>query len=256
MQTIYLEKESGVTITRDGPALVVALEGEAARLFPLARVGRVVLHKSAQISSQVLVECAQAGVVFCFTDKRRTPVAWCLRQTQSGSNMGSAWSEFIGRTDWSDCLYQWKKRQLEKALQQNSVALKIDAEGRTSSQLMHIVEHWGVRFAGEESAALTLQWMESEIQGVLVQFLKLRGVEEVDIVTLAATLTPIARWRVETARIQWLHLRFSRAKNRYEKTTVVTRGEFLGFLEQIKDLLNEVTEALVESLYYWLQLPE
>ena len=256
MQTIYLEKESGVTITRDGPALVVALEGEAVRLFPLARLGRVVLHKSAEISSRVLIECAQAGVVFCFTDKRQNPIAWCLRQVDSGSNMGSAWREFIGRTDWSDSFFQWKKRQIEKALNEDAASLKIDAEGRESSQLMHIIEHWGVRLAGEESAALSLKWMESEIQGVLVQVLKQRGVEEVDIVTLAAALTTIARWRLEAVRIQWLHRRFTRAKNKYEKTAAVTRVEFLGFLEQTKELLNEVTEALVESLYYWLQLPE
>ena len=256
MQTIYLEKESGVTLRRDGPALVVALDGEADRLFPLARVGRVVLHKSAEISSRVLIECAEAGVVFCFTDRRQNPIAWCLRQKESGSNMGSAWCEFISRTDWSDSFYGWKKSQLEKALKQNVASLKIDAEGRASSQLMHIIQHWGVRFAGEESASLSLEWLESEIQGVLVQVLKMRGVEEVDIVSLAATLTTIVRWRLEAARIQWLRLRFTRARNRYEKTAVVTRGEFLGFLEQRKEMLNEATESLVESLYYWLQLPE
>jgi hypothetical protein len=256
MQTIYLEKESGVTITRDGPALVVKAEGEAARLFPLARLGRVVLHKTAEISSRVLIECAQAGVVFCFTDKRRNPIAWCLQQQDSGSNMASAWREFIGRTDWSECFLQWKKRQLEKALEQDIASLKIDGEGRELSQLMHIIEHWGVRLAGEESADFALKWMESEIQGVLVQVLQQRGVSEVDIVSLAAALTTIVRWRLEAARIQWLHLRFTRAKNKYEKTAAITRVEFLGFLEKNKANLNAVSEALVESLYYWLQLPE
>lgn len=256
MQTIYLEKESGVTITRDGPALVVVSEGEAARLFPLERLGRVVLHKSAEISSRVLIECAQAGVVFCFTDKRSNPIAWCLRQVDSSSTLGSLWREFIGRTDWSDSLFQWKKRQLEKALNQDVAALKINDEGRELSQLMNIIEHWGVRFAGEESADLCLKWMESEIQGLLVQVLKQRGVEEVDIVSLAAALTTIARWRLEAVRIQWLHLRFTRAKNKYKKTATMTRVEFLGFLEQNKEMFNEVSEALVESLYYWLQLPE
>jgi CRISPR/Cas system-associated endonuclease Cas1 len=142
MQTLYLEKKSGVTITRDGPALIVASEGEAVRLFPLARLGRVVLHKSAEISSRVLIECAQAGVVFCFTDKRQNPIAWCLRQKDNGSNMGSAWREFIGRTDWNEYFSQWRKRQLEKALKQVVVSLKIDAEGRELSQLMNIIEHW------------------------------------------------------------------------------------------------------------------
>jgi ABC-type phosphate/phosphonate transport system substrate-binding protein len=113
-----------------------------------------------------------------------------------------------------------------------------------------------VRFAREVSADLSLKWTESEIQGVLVQFLKQSGVKEVDIVPLAAALTTIAHWRLEAKRIQWLHQRFTRAKNKDEKTAAMTRVEFLGFLEQTKEHLNEVTEALVESLYYWLQLPE
>lgn len=256
MQTLYLERESGVTILRDGPALVVKMEGEAVRLFPLARIGRVVLHKSAEISSRVLIECAQAGVVFCFSDRKQHPIAWCMRQKNDGNDMGGVWREFTGRTDWDELFFHWKRARMENTLVHCAHSLGIETEGKESRQFMQIISHWGMRFAGEEASSLSLKWMETEVQGLLVQCLNQWGLDEVHSVSLAAALMPLVRWRLEAERIQWLRRRFTRARNRHKETAAMTRAEFMVFLEQIKEMLTEATEELIELLHSWLQQPE
>ncbi len=256
MQTLYLEKEPEVTILRDGPAMVVKTEGEAGHLFPLSRVGRVVLHKSAKISSLVLIECSQAGVVFCFTDRKQNPIAWCLQQKDDGTDMGSVWRDFTGRTDWEELFSRWKGQRLENMLTHCAHTLGMALEGQDARQLMRVIGQWGIRFAGETASSLSLKWLETEVLGLLVQYLNQKGMDELQVVPLATALKPVVRWRMESMRIQWLHRRFTQARNRHEKTAAMTRLEFMGFLEQTKEMLNEATGELIELLHSWLQRPE
>ncbi len=66
MKTLYLDGQNATRVLRDGPALRVRRAGAADALFPLGRLGRVVVRGQVEWQTSALLACAEGGVPVAF----------------------------------------------------------------------------------------------------------------------------------------------------------------------------------------------
>lgn len=101
MKPLYIEATRPTHVALDGPALLVRREGEADRLYPLQRLGRIISDNRVEWESQALIGAAAAGI----------PILFCDRQGQMLARITGPGGEPCGLI-----------RHLEEVLQQNDGA--------------------------------------------------------------------------------------------------------------------------------------
>lgn len=69
MRPMYIEGKPGCRVVLDEPALRVTVPDKADRLFPLARISRVVCSGSVDWTMSALLACADAGIVVVMLSK-------------------------------------------------------------------------------------------------------------------------------------------------------------------------------------------
>lgn len=69
MQPLYIEGRSGCRVVLDEPALRISVPDTADRLFPLARISRVICSGSVEWTMGALLACADAGIVVVVLSK-------------------------------------------------------------------------------------------------------------------------------------------------------------------------------------------
>ncbi|WP_341328222.1 CRISPR-associated endonuclease Cas1 [Methylotuvimicrobium sp. KM2] len=69
MRPLYIEGKPGCRVVLDEPALRISVPDKADRLFPLARISRVVCSGSVEWTMGALLACADAGIVVLILSK-------------------------------------------------------------------------------------------------------------------------------------------------------------------------------------------
>ncbi len=69
MRPLYIEGKTGCRVVLDEPALRISVPDKADRLFPLARISRVVCSGSVEWTMGALLACADAGIVVLILSK-------------------------------------------------------------------------------------------------------------------------------------------------------------------------------------------
>lgn len=255
MTSLYLQKEKDIQLTLDGPTLAVQVQGAAKRLFPLQRLRRVFVHSSLDVSSRVLLACARAGVVICFTDARQNPLLWCIGQTSEDHHLTAVLRKFMARTDWENLLREWLERRQQKLLPALTQQLQ---PAQQTTDFRHIKRHItqrGIRYAGETQSLLSQQWVATETQGLLINLLAAQGVAETNSVFWSNQLATIICWQLEGARLHWLGRRFTRSRNSNQPLHPLTHEEFMGFFNKVREELQQAAERLLAEFALWLQQP-
>lgn len=255
MTSLYLQKETDIQLTLDGPALAVQVEGSANRLFPLQRLQRVFVHASLDVSSRVLLGCARAGVVFCFTDARQNPLLWCVGQTAEDNQLATVLDKFMARTDWENLFRHWLEREQQKLFPALAQQLGLASRTTDTSHIERYIRQRGIRYAGETQSQLSQQWVATEAQGLLINLLTVQGVAEKHGVFCSNQLTALLCWQLEGARLRWLGRRFTRSRNSNQPLPPLTHEEFMGFFNKAREELQQAAERLVEQFSLWLQQP-
>lgn len=253
MSSLYLHKEKEIELRLDGPSLVARVENQADRLFPLRHLQRIFVHSSADIGSRVILRCARAGVVFCFMDARAHPLMWCMGVPDSKGCLSTALQNFMQRTDWESLLLQWQSRHQRQTHQHLARHFKLDQQPINPDEIKDYLARYTIRYAGEESATTSAQWLYTEISGLLITHLSLRKVADEVCIFWAKSLAPLLCWQMESARLRWLGQRFTRYRNQSLPMPPLTHQDFMQFFELKHAALNEAAEQLLEQLTLWLQ---
>lgn len=256
MTTLYLQKEKNIRLALDGPALVVQVEGQAKRLFPLKRLQQVFVHASLDVSSRVLIGCARAGVVLCFTDARQKPLLWCLGQAGEDNGLNTALQQFMDRTDWESLFQRWLANRRQQLLPGLAQQLGLAREQVDVQEIKSHLARRAIRYAGENQASASAQWLNTEIQGILVSLLSIQAVAEEQAIFWATQLTPLIRWQMEGQRLHWLGQRFTRSRNMNQPLPTLTYQEFMDFFSKNREGLHLAAEHLLGQLSLWVKQPQ
>jgi ribosomal protein L32 len=93
-----------------GPALLIAAGGPPHRL-PLEHVSRVVLGHLAQLQSDALLACLDAGLTIAMLDKRGAPRAYCHGTRRREQMLGELLLLAMESPEWETHYQQWLDNQ-------------------------------------------------------------------------------------------------------------------------------------------------
>ena len=252
MSVLYLHREQGLTLSIDGPALLVRVEGQADRLFPLRRLRRIHLPATLAVNSQVITTCTRAGISMAFSDRRGRTLAWCLPANRGTQGLGVLLEGFSRLMDHLERYRQWARQRLDAVSRPLAAHLGLEpgCEPTTVEREIHLQ---AIRHAGENGARTSQEWLLAEIQGQLLQTLQIQGADSETALTWAERLAPLLLLRMEPARLHWLRQRHFQARNQGLSRPEVETDALMEFFASRSDALNEAVSDLVEQLVTWLE---
>ena len=113
---LYIHGRTPVQVRLDGPALRIRQRCLNDRRFPLGRVSRVVVSGAVGLTSDVLLACADAGIVVCFLRPDGLPRGCWIGQPPNRSTFAEDWRHFLERPDGNELHRQWRIGVRQRAI--------------------------------------------------------------------------------------------------------------------------------------------
>jgi hypothetical protein len=255
---LYLAPLADTCVTLDGPALCVSREEEAPRLFPLARLSRVVTATVIDWSSAALLACAERGISIVFMDEQGTVSARLTGQPGQTDDLYRRLSDFLllpqaaGRYGW------WVRNYRRRASHWAGLKIGIGITLRDPRTCRPQIERLAQRFAGESAAIATRQWlralayawMQAHLQDLGLGAPQALGQEGEP--ALARDLTEVLVWYLEPARLGWLRSRQLAAQRKREALRPPTQRELVQLFESRAVRVAERGREITGTLHRWL----
>lgn len=115
-KALYIEARPGMRVSLDGPALRITAPDRAERLFPLARLARVITLGQVDWQTEALLACARAGIPLTFADRGGALVGRLLGPSQGQETLANLFNQLVQRPDWrerySECLAALEQQTL------------------------------------------------------------------------------------------------------------------------------------------------
>ena len=108
-RALYLDATAGspLWVRRDGPALSVRRPGQADRLYPFARLSRIVVSGPVEWETAALTEAMEQGVPVVFLGRHGHVRGYCLGAQPRPSGLGELIEAFLERPDWAERYADW-----------------------------------------------------------------------------------------------------------------------------------------------------
>jgi hypothetical protein len=107
MKTLYLNAQRELSVTLDGPSLLVHVGGDAARRYPFARLSRVVTRGEVKLSFPALCQLGTAGIPVLALSATDEPQGYFLPYKFRTARTQERLEDFLSRPDWAGCLGDW-----------------------------------------------------------------------------------------------------------------------------------------------------
>lgn len=252
MTVLYLQKMKGLELSLDGPTLAVRNEGQASRLYPLARLERLHLPATLDMDGQLLPRLTAAGVTVALCRRDGTPVAWCLparpeakrRVTRSRTTPPGTLAAFVTN---------WRRQQLDTLLPALRCCLDLPNDA-AQDDIQPAVDRILRRLTADRNEAkATRQWLTNEIRGRLLVLIQKRGLEPRPALSWAMLLGSLLELHLLPALISWLKQRHQKARNRNNPSPPLTAAAFMSFFETQRHSLDQAAGAILTHLEQWLE---
>ncbi len=107
MRPLYIDGAAGCHVVLDAPALRITVPDQADRLFPLARISRVICQGNVEWSMQALLACADAGIQLLFLGKNGEMRARWLGKNGERQRLTQRLIDLLSRTDGPALYANW-----------------------------------------------------------------------------------------------------------------------------------------------------
>jgi hypothetical protein len=107
MQALYIEGKTGCRVSWDEPALRLEIPEQSDRLFPLARLSRIVSADTVEWSMPSLLACADAGVPLVFMTQNGDVRLRCWGQPAPRQSLTQRLLDLLSRSDGKDQYQDW-----------------------------------------------------------------------------------------------------------------------------------------------------
>ncbi len=252
MTVLYLQKMKGLELSLDGPTLAVRNEGQASRLYPLARLERLHLPATLDMDGQLLPRLTAAGVTVALCQRDGTPVAWCLpaqpeakrRVTRSRTTPPGTLAAFVTN---------WRRRQLDTLLPALRCCLELPDDA-TQEDIHPAIDRILRRLTADgNEAKAARQWLTNEIRGRLLVLIKKHGLEPRPALSWAMLLGSLLELHLLPALISWLKQRHLKAINHNLPPPPLTPTAFMSFFETQHLTLDRAAGTILKRLEQWLE---
>lgn len=261
---LYLCPEGPTRVRLDGPALAVARDGEAERLFPLGRIARIHSGPRAQWEQAALLACAEAGIPVQFIDADGAVRARLLGRPGARDELRNRLLPFLLRPEAPGMLNHWLGQTRQRAARWAGLKLGYrppPAAARPRDRAQDIrrwINTTADRLAGADAALHTRQWQRTLAYGWMEAHLADLGLARntelgaAGTPALAAELAAILHWYLEPARLGWLRRRAQAARHRGEPVRPPTHRETVHLIASREARLAQRGREITGSLHRWL----
>lgn len=254
MKPLYLEGSPHTRVALDEPALVVARDGEADRLFPLQRLSRVISDTRVAWEQAALLALASNGIPLVFVDQQGQVAGRLLGQAGEPSSLVQQLEALLAQPDGVGRYHDWCEHQMREQLlalgrQYPGLGRLPDPDrmaARLASLLGERLEHT-LLIGIDHLRSRIFAWVQEYLHhlGIGVQTPHLTG----GIIDLAKDLTDILQWRVV---MRWvvLVLRYPAlrrtALDGYRQERRITE-----FYQRFEADLDRAGRTLLSRLHLW-----
>lgn len=258
MRPLYLDSAEGTTVALDGPALRVRQPERADRLFPLARVSRIVVSGAPEWQTAALLACAGRGITVTFLDHQGTPLGRLLGRMGDRQGLQQRLLDLLDRPDWRVLYAQWLRAMRQRWARTARPRLHAPGSLHTVSQLSDWVEHEARVLAGDEAGPASGRWLRADLSAAVSERLVRTGLDtgselfqdgHPDLVT---DLVEVLRWELEPVRLGWLRRRWQMAQRKGQGVIPPPRKVWIALFERNRQTVGLSIHRLTDRLRLWL----
>lgn len=175
-QPLYIHDHSA-QVRLQGPALSIAEQHKAERLFPIRRLERVSARAGCSWQTSALLACAAAGVSVQFVDAHGLVVARLVGTGHENISWQGRMAQLVSLPGWRKHYEQWCWAQRLQTMRY--VANRLGFDYREARQLQLMPTWCEARLCGHydrRTVARVLQWLHEDFYGLVTQVLQAKGV--------------------------------------------------------------------------------
>lgn len=255
---LYIAPQAETRVELDGPALCVAREGVAERLYPLQRISRVYTAEEVDWTSEALIACARAGIGVLFVGDDGEVTARVLARPGERDELYSRFMEFLMRPEAAGMYQHWLGIMGNRAARWAGIKLDAPADKRRAKECRDWLQRQGRRYAGRKGEERSRQWLRSVafgwMQGHLLDlgFGRDNELAQAGEPALARDLTGVLMWYIEPARLGWLRRRFLAAQRKGQPVLLPPHRDLVRLFESRATRAAARGREITSALHRWL----
>ncbi|HXH04219.1 MAG TPA: CRISPR-associated endonuclease Cas1 [Candidatus Competibacteraceae bacterium] len=251
MKPLYLQGRPGLAVTLEEPALSVHAPGRAPRLYPLARVSRVIASGPVQWSTEALMACAERGITVSFLHTDGRVRAYLLGETTGRAALYQRLRDLLDRPDWPALYADWYRAM--DSLGRRALLKRLGLDPLIALPAPRLLRQLAGLKACHANPRV-LDFIERRLDGLCralaVELLAAAGIGAERAATLDARLDlpgDLARllgWDLHLPLLAWLE--------RQPAARPVADAALVALFESRIRRLRRIGRYLVQRLYVWL----
>ena len=244
----------------EGPSLRVSCPEQAARLFPLQYLSRVVVGPEVEWQTEALRSCARAGITVVFTNRDGVPEARLLGRSGSQTELRQRLIDLFDREDGELLYRQWfeatERRLAIETARRFDLGVPLDRFDVTGfHRRLQMVED---TFASKAIRSRVGMILYQALHADMVMRLQEQGLGAADELfqhqnpPLVNDLSRLANWHLIPIRFGWLQRRSQWARRRNETPKPPTTAQVIKLYETHRSRLQRQQRFLLSRLHRWL----
>ena len=258
MKTLYLDGRESLAVRLDGPTLRVSAPERADRLFPLRRVGRVVVRGQVEWSSEALLACADRDVFVTFLTGEGAFRARLSGRRPKGRpllDLGEALEAWLEDAGGAERLRTWLDAEAQHARLRLSRQLYGAPISSLAGELRNRIRDQALRYVSEQDR----ERLDRELAGLLASHLEtlltrvgirpddaLLAVHGIDVSRAAAD---VLTWSLQIDKLRFLWRRQRIAERRGARLGTAPRHAVVDFYEAHRETVEEAFRLTVARLH-------
>ncbi len=256
---LYIESRVPVRIDLDGPALKISETRRKVTHVPLRLISRMIMSESVRFSSEVLLACAQRGIVMLMVDADGAPLARVLGCTGQQQTFAQRLLDLTTRPDWQERYDNWllsMRRRISTTLVNRLEAPRYLAAhpGQLDAWIAQALDFMSDDKSLNETAQalqrITYAWMFMRLQELGL------GADSEEWQTAEIDLVQDLS-RLLAARVQIIRFGFHRRRHEWlvqsgRKVKPVERVEAVALFEKAMGRIDKLGADIVNRLHRWL----
>lgn len=251
MRPLYLQSPLPVTVRWETPALSVRHRGRAPRLFPLARISRVLVSGPVEWETAALLACADRGIPITFLEGDGELRAYLFGTSQRRAGLLYRLTDLLDRPDWRDRYDTWRESML--SLARRSLLRRLGMDPMRSPRLEVLGDRIMLLLEAQIGPASTTS-VERRIlgycHGIAAEALADAGLDAAhsryidEYLDLPGDIAVLLRWDLQPALITAVETGRIRG--------CVTTPQLVHFVEARSVRLHRLARGITSRLHRWL----
>ncbi len=257
---LYLDPRAGTRarLSIDGPALRIRIDHKADRYLPLRRVSRILAGQRTELSTEVILACAERGITIVLVDDTGVARARILGRPGERQELRQRLLDFMIRGDWRDLYASW----LYSTRQNIRIGVHRQLQVPRHIGLGRDLSEWLNQTAAEHSdpdtAAATRRWLWELTDAWLLNHLNQLGFGAQSELLLdgrpdiVSDLSRLLHWQIEPIRLGWLRRRRQWSQRTGRAPAPACRRDMIAVYEKNAARIGRLGRKLTNRLHLWL----